>query len=373
MRNDSSAAQAVSADREVLEPLARVSRQEGLDPLAARLLELRHWLVDDLTSLDGAIDGIDRDVAMLTPVATQGRPSGELARRAARYLLDRPGKRIRPLCVMLAARIGGRRLDPVVRNLAVACELVHAATLLHDDVIDQGMERRGAPTSRVIYGNSASILAGDHLLIEALRLTGQTEQQNLLTRLLDVISEMVTAEAMQLEQRGAFQPNRDVYLRVIHGKTAALFRWGLYAGGTVAGLDEGAVHALARAGDALGMAFQLIDDVLDLEGDPAVTGKLPLADLREGKLTWPVIIAAEQDPELSADIASHVQSAEAAEDTPAGRALVERIRASGALEAARAYADLQGEKALSELARLPESRARRAIELVVSAAIHRSC
>src|SRR5690606_25678383 len=189
-------------------------------------------------------------------------------------------------------------LDAQVRDLAVACELVHAATLLHDDVIDEGTERRGAPAARVIYGNSASVLAGDALFTEALRLVGRAGVPGLLDELLTVIAEMVDAEALQLERRGRLDLSREAYLRVIRGKTATLFRWALRAGGGAAGLGAGQVDALGEAGASLGLAFQLTDDLLDLDGDPAVTGKDALADLRQGKVTWPVILACEREPDL---------------------------------------------------------------------------
>lgn len=358
----------VSRDRRrdpVLDPLIGVARAHGVDPLADRLEELKSFVVEDLTAIEYAIRGIDAE-------ARDSRDeAGMLARKAARHLLDSPGKRIRPLCVLLAARLGGRSLDPIVRNLAVACELVHAATLLHDDVLDQGEERRGQATARLVYGNSASILGGDHLLVEALKMVEECGEPALLRSLLGVISEMVHAEAIQLEQRERFNPQRDTYLKVIHGKTAALFRWGLTAGGFVAGLSADTLGHLSRVGDALGMAFQLVDDVIDLEGAVGGTGKTPLADLRDGKLTWPVIVACENDAELARDLEAYVRVA-AADDDERALGLARRIQASGALAVTRTYAEHQGERAAAELARVPEGPARDAIALVVRDAIRRS-
>lgn len=354
---------------QVLTPLARVAEENGLDPLAARLIEIRGWLSDDLEELERGIVEFDREALVAEP--TLPLVPGTLGREAASHLLNRPGKRIRSLCVLLAARMGDRGLDEVVRKLAMACEMVHAATLLHDDVIDEGTERRGAEAARVLYGNSASILGGDHLLIEALRLVDQAGHPELLSQLMAVVSEMVHAEAMQLEQRMRFSPQRDVYLSVISGKTAALFRWGLAAGGTVAGLDRETTEAMGRAGVALGMAFQLIDDVLDLEGDAEVTGKNPLADLREGKLTWPVLMASERDRTLAGELKERVGNHAIPLTAQEGARLVTRIRATGALEATRAFAEFQGERARSELERVPRSLARTAMSWVVDAAIHR--
>ena len=344
----------------VLENLSTVTARHGVDDLTMRLNELRDWLADDLAALEAAVlDTVTTDEA-------------DLADRAAAWLIARPGKRIRPLCVMLAARIGGRAFDRTVRDLAVAAELVHAATLLHDDVIDVGDERRGAPTARVMFGNSASILGGDHLLTAALQRVARTGTHAALTQLLDVIAEMVHAEAVQLERRGRFVPDRMAYLRVIHGKTAALFRWGLVAGGAAGELGLAEQDALARAGVALGMAFQLVDDAIDLEADSAVTGKTPFADLREGKLTWPLVVASERDPALSADIAARIAAGGHGDGVDLEPALIARIRATGALEATRAYAAEQAQVARHALLTLPECAARAALLTVVDTALERS-
>jgi geranylgeranyl pyrophosphate synthase len=154
----------------------------------------------------------------------------------------------------------------------------------------------------VLYGNPASVLGGDHLLVDALRRVRLTGQDRLLGRLFEVIGEMIAAEAVQLERRGRFEPDRAVYDRVVHGKTAVLFGWAMEAGAEAAGADPAVGQALARAGTALGLAFQLVDDALDLEGEAAVTGKDSLLDLKEGKLTWPLIVACEQDPGLVAEL-----------------------------------------------------------------------
>ncbi len=346
--------------RDVLEPLRAVSARAGLTPLATRLAEIRLWLADDLRGLERDLEGPRSD-------------HEDLARRAASHLLGRPGKRIRPLCVFLASRAGGRAVEPqVVRDLAVAAELVHAATLLHDDVIDQGMERRGAPTARVLYGNPASVLGGDHLLVEALRRVRGCESASLLGGLLDVIGEMIAAEALQLERRGAFEPDREVYDRVVDGKTAALFRWAMVAGGTVGGLSSAEVSALAAAGSALGFAFQLVDDALDLSGDPRVIGKDGLLDLREGKLTWPLIIACEREPALGAALAAVADTPERLDDPHFRAQLRTRLLATGCVEATKARARGLADEARRKLGRLPAGPAREALAAVVAVAVERA-
>jgi octaprenyl-diphosphate synthase len=340
--------------RQVVEPLARSTERVGLGRLAGRLAEVQGWLAADLTLLEAE---------MATLSAAE---SDDVARRAAAHLLARPGKRIRPICVLLGAQIAGVAVDAAMRDVAVACELVHAATLLHDDVIDEGTERRGAPAARVVYGNTASILAGDYLLIEALERVSRAGSPALMTSLLDTIAQMVAAEALQLEQRGCLAPSREAYLRVIEGKTASLFRWALSAATLAAGRVEAPelLH-LGRAGTALGLAFQLVDDLLDLEGDADSIGKDLHADLLQGKLTWPLIVAGERDPAILALVTALSAGADHAPE------IVARLRATDALEVTRAFALHQRDEALDALDALPDGRAARAIRAVVDASVER--
>lgn len=333
--------------------LAAVARRASLAGLSARFEALMRWLSDDLAALDGALGAV-------------GQGADDIAWRAGRYLLARPGKRMRPLCTLLAARMGGRGFDAPVRAVAIACELVHAATLLHDDVIDEGETRRGVPAARVVYGNSASVLAGDHLLIDALR---RVDAPPLRSALLDVIAEMVAAEALQLERRGRFEPDRAAYLRVVRGKTAALFRYALWAGGALGGLAPDQLVALSTLGDELGMAFQLVDDLLDLSGDPQVTGKSACADLREGKLTWPLLLAAERDESIAARLQAIAEAPRL--DPEAAAALVDDARALGVLDATRQRAQTHVIQARAALDTLPAGPINQAMGTVVEAVLRR--
>jgi octaprenyl-diphosphate synthase len=349
----------IDAVEEVFEPLARVSDEQGLDSLGAKLSAMCAWLRDDLFELEEALGALGP------------RRPGEarLAWATADHLLAAAGKRARPICVLLAARLNGRGFDEQTRDLAVACELVHAATLLHDDVIDEGKERRGIPAAHVVYGNSASVLGGDQLFVEALRLVAKSGGIELTRELLDTISEMIAAEALQLELRGRFEPDREAYARVIRGKTAALFRFGLRAGGRLAGLCEEQLTAIGKVGEALGMAFQLVDDLLDIEGDPSLTGKDLLADLRQGKLTWPLIIASERDPAM---LEALRQLAASDASGPLSAPLINRLEQLGAIEETRTAALQQAQLAEQLLSALPPSAARDAIATVVKSAVHRA-
>jgi octaprenyl-diphosphate synthase len=191
-----------------------------------------------------------------------------------------------------------------------------------------------------------------------------------MARLLRVIASMVDAEAVQLELRGSVQAEREKVLRVIQGKTAALFGWVLWGGGRLAGLPDAECAALAAVGEALGIAFQLADDLLDLDGDQDETGKDVLADLRQGKLTWPFLIACERDPELLADLRAIVEQDQVAPGWLDG--VRRRVVASGAVEATRHFAREQARLARERLRPLPEGRVRDSLETVIEAAVERS-
>ena len=348
----------------VLFGLSEVAREHDHGDLASRLVELRSWLDEDLAELERE----------LTVTAKQIAREDRAVDDAAKHLLELPGKRLRPLCAILAARLGADAssddLPAGVQDLALAAELVHAATLLHDDVIDEGRERRGKPTAWVVYGNSASVLAGDLLFAEALRRVSQVGDAEVMARLLRVIATMVDAEAVQLELRGSVRAEREKVLRVIQGKTAALFGWVLWGGGRLAGLPDAHCAALAAVGEALGIAFQLADDLLDLDGDQDETGKDVLADLRQGKLTWPFLIACERDPDLLADLRALVEQDQV---TPGWlRGVHQRVVDSGAVEATRQLAREQARVARERLAPLPAGRVRDALETVIEAAVERS-
>ena len=346
---------------DVLPQLEAATTREGLGDLAQSLAEMRTWLASDLSALEAAL-------------GTSTPEKGHLGHQAASHLLERPGKRVRPICVYLAARCGKETAPThLVRPLAVAAELVHAATLLHDDVIDQGAERRGASAARVVYGNAASVLGGDHLLLEALdRVRKVDAYPSLMADLLQVISAMVAGEALQLERRGTFDPDPELYNRVLAGKTAALFRWAMTAGATVAKLPTEQIEALALAGESLGMAFQLIDDALDLAGDSATIGKDGLLDLREGKLTWPLIVACERDPSLQTLLATIASDPSLLDDPTRRKRLQKRLLATGCIQATQARAKASADTARKALNSLPQSAARDALITVVAICVDRT-
>ncbi len=338
-----------------MDRLSQVSRTRGAPALAERLASLDRWVKDDLAAFSVELEAMPRGARMI--------------QQAAHHLLDLKGKHLRPLCVALASKLG-TGFSPAARGLAVAVELVHGATLLHDDVVDLAERRRGKPTASVVYGNAASIFAGDWLLVAALRKISTTGVDGMLDKMLATIDEMILAESVQLERRGKLAGAREDYFAIVEGKTAALFRWAMVAGARAAGLPTSAELALERYGLHLGVAFQAVDDEIDYATSAEAIGKDPLADLREGKVTFPLVVALERDPSLRTRFeAALAEESPRAEDLTAIAAMV---RASGALQATRALAEEHVSKALAVLEELPAGTARDALATVAMASLERT-
>ena len=335
----------------VLDRLSHVSAVRGAPSLAERLASLDRWVRSDLVEFERELEVIPR--------------GGRMIHQAAHHLLDLRGKHLRPVCVALTSRFG-EGFTPRARSLAVAVELVHSATLLHDDVVDLAERRRGQPTASVVYGNAASIFAGDWLLIAALRRIRESGVAGVLDRMLGVIDEMIAAESVQLERRGKIAGAREDYFAIVEGKTAALFRWAMIAGARAADLPASAEAALERYGLHLGVAFQAVDDELDFrEG----TGKDALADLREGKITFPLVIALEREPSLRGRMEALLACDVVATDELG--AIAAAVRNTGALVATRSLAEEHVQRALNVLDELPAAPARDALVTVALASLER--
>jgi octaprenyl-diphosphate synthase len=274
---------ATTKSADVLPRLHAVAAQHNASELADKLLSLRAFIHDDMDQVEHDLRSIElKDTPM---------------HHSAKLLIGLGGKRLRPMCVALAARVG-EGFNSVARAMAVAVESVHNATLLHDDVVDLGDVRRGAPAARVVYGNAASIFAGDWLLVDALDRILRSGRNDLLVRMLATLKEMLDAESLQLSNRGSMRGSVADYFRVVEGKTASLFGWGLYAGAMAGSVAAEQCDALERFGRKVGVCFQLVDDVLDVGGDASTVGKSMFSDLREGKATYPLLLAVERDPAL---------------------------------------------------------------------------
>ncbi|MDW3117704.1 MAG: polyprenyl synthetase family protein [Roseovarius pacificus] len=206
------------------------------------------------------------------------------------HLVEAGGKRLRPMLTLASADLCGYGGAFHV-HLAATVEFIHTATLLHDDVVDESQQRRGRPTANLLWDNKSSVLVGDYLFARAFQL--MVEPGNL--RVLDILSNaaavIAEGEVLQLSAARDLKTDESVYLQVVRGKTAALFSAATEVGGVIAQAPEEQVKALFDYGDALGIAFQIVDDLLDYQGDSSATGKNVGDDFRERKLTLPVIKA----------------------------------------------------------------------------------
>lgn len=342
----------------VIGTLQGLSQFHGLEALNKNLAGLKTLIEDELIDFEEEL----AQVLMGTALVQKG----------ARHLIQLGGKRLRPLCVLLAAHIASA--DKVVaRQLGIAVELIHNATLLHDDVIDLAEKRRGAPTVRTFYGNALSIFAGDWLLIEALRRVEQTKISGMLSQLFSVIEQMIFAESLQLESRAKIEVNRERYFRVIEGKTASLFQFALLAGSSAGKLKEEECLALAEYGRHLGIAFQLIDDLLDFSGDTAQLGKEVFTDLHEGKMTFPLLVACERYPDLKVRLQKYIDAKEQIEFfSEIEHTTKEAVEQFGGLIECRKLAMEHIEKAQHCLLSVPQSAATTALSWVAKETIARN-
>jgi octaprenyl-diphosphate synthase len=213
-----------------------------------------------------------------------------LVQQVAGYIIRAGGKRMRPAMLMLAADTVGLRSDDRITQLAAVVEFIHTATLLHDDVVDESSQRRGKQTANALFGNAASVLVGDFLYSRAFQMMVKCGNPRVMEVLADATNVIAEGEVLQLMHVGDTTLTQAQYLKVIEYKTAKLFEAAARLPAVIAG-DAVAEQALASYGRKVGAAFQIIDDVLDYEGDAANLGKNVGDDLREGKVTLPLIYA----------------------------------------------------------------------------------
>ncbi|MEM6304532.1 MAG: polyprenyl synthetase family protein [Pseudomonadota bacterium] len=206
------------------------------------------------------------------------------------HLVGAGGKRLRPMLTLAAARMCGYP-GPYHVHLAATVEFIHTATLLHDDVVDESKQRRGRPTANLLWDNQSSVLVGDYLFARSFQLMTEPGSMRVMKILSNAAATIAEGEVLQLTAAQNLATDEAIYLQVVRGKTAALFSAATEVGGVIAGAPEAHVQALFDYGDALGIAFQIVDDLLDYRGEEKATGKNIGDDFRERKLTLPVIKA----------------------------------------------------------------------------------
>jgi octaprenyl-diphosphate synthase len=284
------------------------------------------------------------------------------------YIVGAGGKRIRPRLVLLFAEALGFE-GPERHELAAIVEFIHTATLLHDDVVDESALRRGRATANAMFGNAASVLVGDFLYSRAFQMMVSVNRMRVLEVLADATNVIAEGEVLQL--MNMHDPDLAVadYLQVIRYKTAKLFEASARLGAVLAGAPPALEESCAAYGRSLGTAFQLVDDLLDYEGNTDELGKNVGDDLREGKPTLPLLVAMERASETERAMIRHAIEHGEAYKLPEILTIVKR---TGALDATRAAAQKEADEARQALAVLPPSRAREALLELCVRSIHRS-
>ena len=267
------------------------------------------------------------------------------------HLVGAGGKRLRPMLTLASARLCGYE-GPYHVHLATTVEFIHTATLLHDDVVDESRQRRGRPTANLLWDNKSSVLVGDYLFARAFQMMVETGSLRVLDILSDAAATIAEGEVLQLTAARNLATGEETYLKVIRGKTAALFAAACEVGAVIAGRPAAEAEALRVYGDALGISFQMADDLLDLRGDAGATGKNVGDDFRERKLTLPVIKAvARADADERAFWRRTIETGEQREgDLETALALLAR---HGALDETEAAARAWSATARDALAALP--------------------
>jgi geranylgeranyl pyrophosphate synthase len=263
------------------------------------------------------------------------------------------GKRLRPALVILVGRMFGCPAPPFHR-LAAAIEMLHTATLIHDDLVDEGDLRRGHKTLHTIWPAGVTILAGDCLLAQAVSLVAELDHPRVLRVLAQTLATMCAGEIRQIFATQSKHTGREDYYRRVEAKTASLFAASVEMAGILAGAGESQIAALRRFGRELGMAFQIVDDVLDFSGSEAQLGKPAGSDLRQGLITLPTLCYLEE-VEDGAAVDAVLSGCRDAEHV---QAAMEAVCASGAIEAALAEARAHATRGREALTTLPDGDSR---------------
>lgn len=283
-----------------------------------------------------------------------------LVRSIADYIVSAGGKRLRPLLVFLSAQaLGADSTASEVVDLAVTVELIHTATLLHDDVVDESDLRRGRATANAEFGNAASVLVGDFLYSRAFQIMVGTGRMRVLELLAEATNRIAEGEVMQLMALGKLDLTEDDYMQVIEAKTAKLFEAAGALGAIAAGADPATERALSEYARRLGVAFQIADDVLDYRGDASSLGKCLGDDLAEGKLTLPIIITLQRGSEHGKALVREVIAKPHAVEPAQFKQVMDALEECGALDESLERARREAAAAAAELAGLPESTAKK--------------
>ena len=310
-------------------------------------------------------EGLDRVDVFLASVWEES-PSPALS-QLVRHILAAGGKKLRPLITLLCASMqtpaGGRAV-----KVAAAIEILHAATLIHDDVIDHAYVRRGLPTANSMWSNALAVLSGDYLFAKCSHIVAQMGDPALVRMLARTVMRMVASETTQFSSIEQTDVLEDEYFSKVQGKTASLLELCCEAGGLVGGASEEERYALRSYGENLGTAFQIVDDILDIAGSEEELGKPVGGDLREGTITLPIIIFLRQEPAHAA--VTGLLNQEVDNESAVWEA-VGAIRDSVAIEIAYDMAWQFGERARSALNAVPSGDSRDSLNMLIDYVIER--
>jgi octaprenyl-diphosphate synthase len=307
--------------------------------------EVFDLLRDDLVAIE---QELGRDAASGVSTITE----------IAEYLREGGGKRIRPTLLLLSAHALGYSGQGSIR-LGAVVEMVHTATLVHDDIIDGADTRRGRPSANTNWGNEKCVLAGDWLYMQAFKVALEEKNLRVLELLIGLTQQMVEGELLQIQKLGKAVSEAEYY-DLIFRKTACLFSVSMRLGAVLAGASEAEENRLATYGRTVGLAFQIVDDVLDLTGTEEVLGKPVASDLREGKATLSVIHSIDHGTAKDRQSIQRVLDDRSFENV-SRQQIREILVRNGSVEYARTVADRYAEQSRQALAALPESEFKRAL------------
>jgi octaprenyl-diphosphate synthase len=303
-----------------------------------------------------------------TVIQTKLASDVALINQLSEYIISAGGKRFRPMVLMLAAQaLGGK--SPWTAQMAAVVELIHTATLLHDDVVDESTLRRGRETANALFGNAASVLTGDFLYTRAFEMMVEVSEPRVMAILAQATNRIAEGEVLQLMNMGDAEVDEPRYIDVIIRKTATLFAAATQLAAVLEGQSEEMEAALTAYGLHLGTAFQLIDDVLDYNGDEAHTGKHVGDDLAEGKPTLPLIIAMQRG---DAPTVAMIRRAITEQDARDIQAICVAIEHTGALAYTAQRAQAAADQAKQAIAAVPDGPYKQALLALADAAVARN-
>ncbi|MBV9158063.1 MAG: polyprenyl synthetase family protein [Acidobacteriaceae bacterium] len=318
-----------------------------------------------------AFDLVQSDLQQVErEISVESVASVEAITTINQYLQAGGGKRLRPALLLLCTRLFGPSTD-CARRLAAVVEMIHTATLVHDDVIDIAKTRRGRPSTNIVWGNHVSVLAGDWLYMQAFQVALRERNFHILDTLITLTQMMVEGELLQLDRLHRIHITEADYMELVDRKTASLFSACASLGAAAAGADEAAESRLSDFAWNLGMAFQMVDDILDFTSTEKILGKPAGNDLREGKVTLPMIYALESAPPDERQAVETVIADGSYEHVPFMR-ILQILEQHGAVRRAYDRAHTFTEKARGIISAFPESPAQRALQAIVDLVTGRS-